>query len=89
LACTRKHLEPCGLDQPAEEEKTHEALTWSAARDEANPGVFAIYDTYDDEAGRQAHLEGEAGQEFAAAVKAGELFAEAPKIYFFQVVAEK
>jgi quinol monooxygenase YgiN len=64
-------------------------LTWSAAKDEGNPGVYAIYDTYDDEAGRQAHLNGEAGQEFAAAVKAGELFAEAPKIYFLQVVAEK
>ena len=46
-------------------------LTWSAAKDEGNPGVYAIYDTYDDEAGRQAHLNGEAGQEFMAAVKAG------------------
>ena|ERR1700761_379702 len=64
-------------------------LTWSAAKDEGNAGAFAIYDTYDDEAGRQAHLNGEAGQEFAAAVKARELFAEPPRISFLQVVAEK
>lgn len=64
-------------------------LTWCAAKDESKPGIFSIFDTYNDDAGRQGHLNGEAGQEFTAAVKAGELFAEAPKIYFLQVVAEK
>ena len=64
-------------------------LTWCAAKEEGKPGVYAIFDTYDDEVGRQAHLNGEAGKEFVAAMKAEELFAEAPKIYMLQVVAEK
>jgi quinol monooxygenase YgiN len=62
-------------------------LTWCAAKDEGKPGVYAIFDTYDDEAGRQAHIDGEAGKEFVA--RAPELFSEAPKIYMLQVVAEK
>lgn len=64
-------------------------ITWCAAKDEGKPGVYAIFDTYDDEAGRQAHLNGEAGKEFVAAVKAGQLFAEAPSVVMLQVVAEK
>lgn len=36
--------------------------------------AYVIYDIYDDEAGHQAHLNGEAGQEFTTAVKAGKLF---------------
>ncbi len=64
-------------------------LTWSAAKDEGNRGVYVIYDTYDDEAGRQAHLNGEPGQEFSAIVKAGDLLSEAPRICFLQVVADK
>ena len=64
-------------------------LTWCAAKDEGKPGVYAIFDTYQDEAGRQAHLNGEAGRDFVAAVKAGHLFAEAPTIVMLQVIAEK
>jgi quinol monooxygenase YgiN len=53
---------------------------------EGEPGVYRIFDTFTDEAAREAHLKGEAGKEFAA--NAEKLFAEA-KIHRLQVIAEK
>ena len=61
-------------------------LTWHAAKIEGEAGVYRVFDTFDDEAAREAHLNGEAGQEFVE--KAGELFTEA-KINRLQVVAQK
>ena len=61
-------------------------LTWHAAKIEGETGVYRVFDTFDDEAAREAHLNGEAGQEFVD--KAGELFSEA-KISRLQVVAHK
>ena len=55
-------------------------VTWHAAKVEGEPGVYAIFDTFNDEAGRDAHLKGEGAQE---------LFSEAPKIYRLQVIAQK
>jgi quinol monooxygenase YgiN len=61
-------------------------LSWHAAKIEGETGIYRVFDTFDDEAAREAHLNGEAGQEFVE--KAGELFSEA-KIKRLQVVAQK
>ena len=62
-------------------------LSWHAAKVEGEPGVYRIFDTFNDEAARETHLNGEAGQELAA--NAERLLSVAPKIYRLQVVAEK
>ena len=62
-------------------------LTWHAAKVEGEPGVYRIFDTFNDEVAREAHLNGEAGKELVA--HAGELFSVAPKVYLLHVVAEK
>jgi quinol monooxygenase YgiN len=61
--------------------------SWHAAKIEGEPGAYRIFDTFDDEAAREAHLNGEAGQELAA--NAERLFSVAPKVYRLEVVAEK
>jgi quinol monooxygenase YgiN len=61
-------------------------LTWHAAKEESEPGVYVVFDTFNDEVGREAHLNGEAGKELAA--NAERLFSEV-KIHRLQVVAEK
>ena len=61
--------------------------SWHATKVEGEPGVFRIFDTFNDEVAREAHLNGEAGQELAA--NAEKLFSVAPKIYRLQVVAQK
>ena len=62
-------------------------LSWHAAKDEAEPGVFVIFDTFDNEADREAHMNGQAGKELAA--NAEKLLSGAPKIYRAQIVAQK
>jgi quinol monooxygenase YgiN len=62
-------------------------LSWHAAKIEREPGVFRIFDTFNDEVAREAHLNGEAGQELAA--NAEKLFSVAPKVYRLQVIAQK
>ena len=62
-------------------------LSWHAAKVEGEPGVYRIFDTFDDSAAREAHLNGEAARELME--KAEALFAETPKVYRLQVVAEK
>jgi len=64
-------------------------LSWHAAKVEGEPGVYRIFDTFNDEVAREAHLNGEAGQELVVAVNAGVLFSVAPKIYRLQVFAQK
>src|ERR1700733_11027883 len=54
---------------------------------EDKPGVFGIFDTFDDEAGRDAHLNGEIAKALMA--KAEEYFAEAPLIHKITLIAEK
>jgi quinol monooxygenase YgiN len=62
-------------------------LSWHAAKVEGESGIYRIFDTFNDEVAREAHLNGEAGQELAA--NAEKLFSVAPKIYKLQVFAEK
>ena len=61
-------------------------LSWHAGRIEGETGIYRVFDTFDTEAAREAHLNGEAGQEFVE--RAGELFSEA-NISRLQVVAQK
>src|SRR5258708_1560762 len=59
---------------------------WYSFKDEQS-GVFGIFDTFDDEAGREAHLTGEIAKELMA--RANELFSEPPAIYKIGLIAEK
>ena len=62
-------------------------LSWHAAKVEGETGVYRVFDTFNDEAAREAHLNGLAGQELVE--KAEELFSETPKVRRLQVVAQK
>ena len=61
-------------------------LSWHAAKVEGEPGIYRVFDTFDTEADRDAHLNGPAGKEFVE--KAEEFFTEA-KISHLQVIAQK
>jgi quinol monooxygenase YgiN len=58
---------------------------WYAIRE--NDGNFSIFDTFDDEDARNAHLEGKVAA--ALMEKADELFAERPAIHKLDVIAAK
>ena len=62
-------------------------LSWHATKVEGEPGIYRIFDTFNDEVAREAHLNGKAGQELVA--NAEKLLSVAPKIYRLQVVAQK
>ncbi len=62
-------------------------LTWYAI--EEGPGRFAIFDTFDDEAGRDAHLAGKVAAALMQKAEAGDLFAEPPQIHKLGVLASK
>ena len=64
------------------EEKT---TTWFALR--LDETTFGIFDTFPDEAGRQAHLDGEIAAELMD--RADELFVEDPQIDEIEVLAAK
>lgn len=61
-------------------------LSWHASKIEGEPGVYRVFDTFDTEAAREAHMSGEAGREFVE--RADELFIEA-KISRLKIVAQK
>ena len=50
-------------------------------------GQYSIFDTFNDEAGRDAHLNGEIAKELMA--KASELFADPLKIQKIDILADK
>ena len=60
-------------------------ITWYALR--LGPGKFGIFDTFPDEAGRQAHLQGKVAAALMA--KASELLAKPPSIEKISVLAAK
>ena len=53
------------------------------------PSRFAIFDTFDDDAGRNAHLNGKVAAALMEKVKTGNLFAKAPEIHRIDVLADK
>jgi quinol monooxygenase YgiN len=59
--------------------------SWYAVK--LGPDRFGIFDTFADEAGRDAHLNGEIAK--ALISKAGELLAEAPSIEKLEILAAK
>lgn len=60
-------------------------IAWYALR--LGPTTFGIFDTFEDEAGRDAHLNGRVAAALMA--KAPELFASAPVIDKVGIIAEK
>jgi quinol monooxygenase YgiN len=60
-------------------------IQWFAIKED--DGVYGIFDTFEDEAGREAHLNGEIAKALMA--KAEELFSEPPQIHKIAVLAEK
>ena len=66
-------------------QKESQTLTWYALK--LSPGRFGIFDTFADDAGRKAHLNGEIAKALFA--KAGELLAKEPKVHQIDVLAAK
>jgi quinol monooxygenase YgiN len=74
------------LKQGAEmAKKERGTITWYAFKEDE--GRYAIFDTFYDEAGRDAHLNGEIAKALMA--KADELLAEPPKIHRIAILANK
>lgn len=75
------------LKQGAEMAKAEPGtIHWYAIKED-RPGVYGIFDTFNDEAGREAHLNGDIASALMA--KADELFSEPPAIRKIAVIAEK
>ena len=62
-----------------------QTVTWYGFKEDN--GKYGVFDTFDDEAGRDAHLHGEIAKALMA--KADELFAEPPKMHMIGILAEK
>lgn len=62
-------------------------ISWYAIQE--GPSSFAIFDTFDDESGREAHLNGGVAAALMERVKAGDLFAKAPEIHKLEILAAK
>jgi len=74
------------LKQGAEMAKQEKGtVTWYALKED--DGAYGIFDTFEDEAGREAHLNGDIAK--ALMTKAADLFSEPPKIHKIDILAEK
>jgi quinol monooxygenase YgiN len=62
-------------------------ISWFAIQ--MGPSSFAIFDTVDDEAGRDAHLNGRVAAALVEKIKAGDLFAKTPEIQKLEILADK
>jgi quinol monooxygenase YgiN len=62
-------------------------VNWYAFHQDDGGGSFGIFDTFDTEAARQAHLDGPIAKALMA--KAGELLAEPPQIHKIRLIADK
>ncbi|MGX5846937.1 putative quinol monooxygenase [Mesorhizobium sp. PL10] len=62
-------------------------ITWYAIQE--GPSSFAIFDTFDDEGGRDAHLNGKVAAGLMEKIKAGDMFAKTPEIQKLGVIADK
>jgi quinol monooxygenase YgiN len=60
-------------------------IRWFAIKED--DGAYSIFDTFDDEAGREAHLNGEIAKALMA--NADRLLSEPPQIHKIEVLAEK
>ena len=85
--------------KPGKEKEVAEFLKSALPLVNAEPGTvswfaiqeglssFAIFDTFDDEAGREAHLNGKVAAALMA--KADALFAKPPQIFKIDILAQK
>jgi len=74
------------LCQYARNAVAHRALsTWFAIQE--GPSSFAIFDTFNDEAGRDAHLNSKVAAALMA--KAGELLVKPPAIHKIDILTDK
>lgn len=62
-------------------------ISWYAIQE--GPSSFAIFDTFDDEAGRDAHLSGKVAAALMEKIKAGDMFAKTPEILKLGIIADK
>ncbi len=62
-------------------------ISWYAIQE--GPSSFAIFDTFDDETGRDAHLNGKVAAALMEKIKAGDLFDGTPEIHKLGIIAEK
>jgi quinol monooxygenase YgiN len=60
-------------------------VTWYGIKED--DGAYAVFDTFDDEAGRDAHLTGSIAKALVA--KADELFSNKLQIHKIQIIANK
>ena len=60
-------------------------VTWYGVK--IGPGIYGVFDTFDDEAGRDAHLNGEIAKALMA--NASELFSNEIKIEKMEILAKK
>jgi quinol monooxygenase YgiN len=74
------------LKQGAELAKAeHGTVTWYGIKE--GEGSYAVFDTFNDEAGRDAHLNGNIAKALMA--KADELFSNKLEIHKIQIIADK
>jgi quinol monooxygenase YgiN len=66
-------------------EREPDTVTWYAIK--MGPGKYGIFDTFADENGRNAHLNGDIAKALFA--KAGELLSKAPEIAKPEILASK
>jgi len=71
-----------GAEMSKDEPKT---VTWYGVK--IAPGVYGVFDTFDDEAGRDAHMNGEIAKALMA--KAPELFSNELQIEKMEILARK
>lgn len=71
-----------GAEMAKEEKGT---IRWFAIKED--DGAYSIFDTFDDEAGRDAHLNGEIAKALMA--NADTLLSEPPQIHKIEILAEK
>lgn len=62
-------------------------ISWYAIQE--GPSSFAIFDTFNDEAGRDAHLNGKVAAALMEKIKAGDMFANPPEIHKLGIIADK
>ena len=62
-------------------------ISWFAIQ--MGPSSFAIFDTFDTESGRDAHLKGAVAAALMEKAKAGDLFAKSPEIHKLDILADK
>jgi quinol monooxygenase YgiN len=71
-----------GASMSNDEPKT---VTWYGVK--MGPGIYGVFDTFDDEAGRDAHLNGEIAKALMA--NASELFSNKLEIEKMEIIAKK